>query len=325
MFDLTKEIKLESLWQKRYQKLRILLYFLFVGLSVFFIFKIILPSQYFSLDLKLPINKNNSLVFDGVENQTSFFSAYSKEDFSSVNFQIILKKTAPALRSDNLLLRKTFKALTYPTTIASPDTLEDSIVAINSANGTLFSFDNTVFLVTNNKAMPFDNQFTFTSLGYQWNDVRPASEGEIGLYQRDKLFTINQPHPEGTIFKTRDSNKYFLIRQKSKIDVTDLELWKSAQTRNPILVDEESLNFKSGCKLAKNIWPLHSYDCSIAIDDLSKFLGNAYQFALADVDAKDIQRVNIVFSRHFNWNNARDTLSDIKHKILVNYGLANPY
>lgn len=320
-FDLTKNVSLEPAWQKRYRQLRCALYILFVIASLYFAYHILLPSENFSLNPKSALDKNNNLQYDGSINNASLFSAYSRENFSTINLQLVLSKQAPSIQAEKILIRKTYKAFTYPMAMQPVGFPTGNSENGAFANGAILSFDNSVFVVADGKVMPFNNPLTFLSFGYQWSDVIPASEAEIGLYQRDKLFTINHPHPDGTIFLTQDSKKYFLIQNEQKLEIKDAEILKTYLKGSPIAIAEKSLDFELNCELKKNLWPLNSYGCSIPIEKLAQFTGNDYQFTIGSINKENIRQINLTFSRSINWNNVRDALSDIKHKILINYGL----
>lgn len=324
MFDLTREVVLEPAWQKRYQKMRWLLYFIFIIGGIYFAYRILFPSQDFSLNLALPKDKNNTLHYDSPENGKGLFSAYSDENFSNIRLQLIVDKNSPALQGKKVSIRKTYKAFTYPlaTQTASPHAVSSE--NNGPTNGTLLSFNNSVFAVVSGKVMPFDNPFTFLSLGYSWDDVIPATEDEIGLFERDKLFTIDRPHPDGTIFLARDTGKYYLVNDGQKQEILKNDISAYLKHR-PVAVDEKSLDFDLSCELKKNLWPFNSYSCSILVENLAQFLGNDYQVAIDNIDVKKIKQADLTFSRNINWGNMRDTLSDIKHKALVNYGFATPY
>lgn len=319
-FDLTKNIKLEPVWQTRYIIARWILLVVFLMWIIYLGLKIIFPSQEFFYPTNGPAGKQNALENMARSGIVQNFDAFSPENFSTAKIQVVMAKNLTPGQTPDVTIRKTFKAFSYP--IATNSTDLPSVNPENGifANGTLLSFDNSIFAIIDGKAMPFDNPITFLSLGYQWNDVIPATESEIGLYQRDKLFTIDRPHPNGTVFLTRDSHKYFLIQNGQKLEITNQEISKS----NPIIADEKSLDFKLSCKLKKNIWPLNSYECTIPISDLTQFLGNDYQFTIEDIDVKNIKQISLVFSRDMEWLNARNTLADIKHKFLMNYGYEAP-
>jgi hypothetical protein len=325
MFDLTQEVILEPIWQKRYQKMRWLLYFIFIIGGIYFAYRIFFPSQTFILNTTNRNTTSSTTLYDrGSDQGKEIFNAYTSENFSTATLQIAAAEDAPSFRGKKIEARKTYQAFAFPPDAQLVDSPADIPADGSFANGTLLSFDNSVFVVVGGKVMPFNNPITFLSFGYLWNDVIPATEAEIGLYQRDKLFTIDRPHPDGTVFLTRDSKKYFLIQDNQKKEIMDAEILKTYLQRTPIPVDEKSLDFNLSCVLKKNLWPLDSYSCSVPVENLAQFLGNDYQFALDDIDMKNIQQASLTLSRNVNWNNMRDTLSDIKHKAMLNYGLTTP-
>lgn len=198
--------------------------------------------------------------------------------------------------------------------------------ALGFADGTLLSFDISVFIVVQGKIMPFNNPLTFLSFGYQWKDVIPATGDEIGLYQRDKLFTIDRPHPDGTIFKTTEAGKYFLVKNGERRPLVGNNILMAyLREKSPVSASEQSLKFSKACRLGKNFWPLHSYQCTLTVAPLDRFPGNQYQLSANNISRSAVSYVNAIFFRSINWNNMRDSLAIIKNKILVNYGYATPF
>jgi hypothetical protein len=105
------------------------------------------------------------------------------------------------------------------------------------ANGTLLAFDIGAFLVAEGKVMPFNNPETFLALGYNWDDIISATEEEIGLYQRDKVFSIDRPHPDGTVFFSQDTKKYYVISGQNKIEIKGENILKIYLKRKPIAIN----------------------------------------------------------------------------------------
>ena len=324
LFDLTKNIELEPDWQKRYLIARWILGLVFLGGVIYLGLAILFPSQSFIYPISGPTGTQNALENVAQSGAAQTFDAFSPENFSTAQIRISLSKNLPSGQNPEITIRKTYKAFSYPTATEPVSTPAANPENGGFSNGTLLSFGDSIFAVVDGKAMPFDNPITFLSLGYQWKDVIPATEAEIGLYQRDKLFSIDRPHPNGTVFLTLDSHKYFLVQNGQKMEITDAGILKTYLHSSPIAVDEKSLNFKLSCGLQKDIWPLHSYSCSIPISDLAQFLGNNYQFSIQNIGSNNIQHISLSFSRNPDWSNARNTLSDIKHKFLLNYGYEAP-
>ncbi len=188
------------------------------------------------------------------------------------------------------------------------------------SNGTLLSFDIGVFLVEEGKVVPFNNPETFLALGYSWDDIIPANEEEIGLYQRDKVFSISRPHPSGTVFFTQDTNKYYLVSGQNKQEIKGENILKTHLKRKPILVKEDDIKFSNACYLKKHLWPFNSYGCKILTTDLIDNFGKDYQFKINSPSISDISAANIITYQEINWPNMRDVLSDIKQRLLGNYG-----
>ncbi|MFA4817319.1 MAG: hypothetical protein WC608_01180 [Parcubacteria group bacterium] len=191
---------------------------------------------------------------------------------------------------------------------------------IGFADGTLLSFDIGVFVVVSGKVMPFNNPATFLSFGYNWDDIIPASEEEVGLYGRDKLFSSDRPHPDGTVFFASDLGKYYLISSGQKYEIKGAEILRKYLKKNPITVQEKSLDFQNYCQLKKTWWPLNSCRCSASIKNLAEFFGNNYQFETQKSPGLTLAEAEIKFYRNLNWENMRDILAEIKLKFLANYG-----
>ena len=56
----------------------------------------------------------------------------------------------------------------------------------------LLSTPNSVFLTNQDKIWPIADTITFESMGFNWNDLQNSNSEEIGGYEKQKLFTLNQ-------------------------------------------------------------------------------------------------------------------------------------
>ena len=136
MFDLTKEVILETKYQKIYQRLRLAVFLLFILSSTYFAYRLLFPSQYFSFNSGA---KNNSLHSDGTSDGASLFSAYSPENFSKANLQIVLDGKISVPQPTTISVRKTYKAFTFP--ISQPIGFPTAIPEFSGfADGALLSF-----------------------------------------------------------------------------------------------------------------------------------------------------------------------------------------
>ena len=195
---------------------------------------------------------------------------------------------------------------------------------IGFPDGSVLSFNIGVFVVVSDKVIPFNNPAIFLAFGYDWDDIIPVGEEEIGLYERDKFFSIKQPHPSGTVFFAEDSGKYYLINDGQKYEIKGAEILNKYLKKNPIIVQEQSLEFRNYCQLKPVLWPLHSCACSPSIGNLKGISGNNYQFEMQKDSEVLLTKTKIKFYRSLNWENMRDVLAEIKHKFLMNYGYEFP-
>lgn len=191
---------------------------------------------------------------------------------------------------------------------------------IGFADGTLLSFDIGVFVVVSGKVVPFNNPEAFLSFGYKWEDIISANEEEIGLYERDRLFSIGRPHPDGTVFFAEDSGKYYLINGGQKYEIKGAEILRKYLKKNPVTVQEKSLEFQNYCQLKSIVWPLNSSACQASIKNLEAIFGNNYQLEMQKSSESSFADTRVKFFRNLNWENMRDVLAEIKRKLLINYG-----
>ncbi len=188
------------------------------------------------------------------------------------------------------------------------------------SSGALLSYGESAFIVSNNEILPIDSPATFESMGFNWDDITPASSEEIGNYERGKLFTDKRSHPDGTIFAGKESGKYYLVQDGAKREIIGSNILRSYLKKNPVLVDEKGLNTKVDCQLKKNSSFFgKSYGCFISINGLSKMVGNDYRFEVtfsSDIQAREL---NLTFQKTVNWNNLKLSLIDIEQRIVSRY------
>jgi hypothetical protein len=190
---------------------------------------------------------------------------------------------------------------------------------IGFADGSLVSFDIGAYVVSENNIYPIADPRTFELMGFSWDDVIPISEDDLAFYARQPLFTINDPHPNGTIFLEKEDGKYYLIENGQKRELTGLNIVKIYLKRKPIEADKASLTVSSSCRIRKNgiIWK--TYSCEVDLRPFQNLSGN--DFELASNFDSDVQAANVsvTFKKSFDHENMRLALADIKNKIILNY------
>jgi hypothetical protein len=190
------------------------------------------------------------------------------------------------------------------------------------ASGTLLSYGQSVFIVSNDEILPVDSATTFEAMGYGWNDVIPATSEEIGTYKKGRLFTINRPHPAGTIFASRENGKYYFIENMKKREIMGEYIIKSYLNKNPVLVSDKWLEMENKCNLKKKYSLFkNSYGCKINIESLGSIIGDDYQFEITPSADASLEMADVSFKKLFSWNNFKLYNLDIINKIRLRYGL----
>jgi hypothetical protein len=203
------------------------------------------------------------------------------------------------------------------------DSAETSEDFIGFPDGTLVSFDNAVSAISSGKSYPIDSVFTFESLGFSWNDVVPASEEEIGVSKKNKLFTINLPHPNGFVFLDRNAKKYYYIQDFKLRELKSPLIIKEYTKNTPIIADSASLTTEINCEIKIQSRLFNRYGCALPIIDIQGLPGNSFQFETSFSPEVHIKTLSATYEKNIDWKNMRSTLSSIKNRIILQYAGQN--
>lgn len=303
---------------KTYKLSRNVIFAVFILVVAYFSLNFLFPSQIFIFDFQNP-NSSKNTISDVRNNDKDLLEFYSStpENFSEARITLKLDKKSSPITDGKIEVRKSYKAFFYPKGESANINNENLFSSIN-----LFSFGDAVYVRNKEKIHPVGDAIVFSSFGFNWDDVVPISEEDLGAYEKGKLFTFSSRHPEGTVFFAKDTEKYYIIQDEKKFEISP-DLAKSFRRRTPVLIQEKGLEEKSGCALSKNFWPFNSYSCKASIEELAKYLGKDYQFQMKNSDNLKIDTIKVSLSRNINIENLRFTLSTIKRRLLTEYGIAN--
>jgi hypothetical protein len=187
-------------------------------------------------------------------------------------------------------------------------------------DGTLLSSDISVFVVSGNKIWPINNPVTFASNGWNWNDVIPASGEEIGIYQKEKLFTIKTPQPDGTLFLDKNTGKYYLISDGKKHELVEKDAIDFYSKIHPLSAEKKNLDIKTQCALSSSFGLSKKYACTIPIDEMKDLSGDDFEFQSSFGNDIDVQDISVTFKKKMNMTNLKSSLSTLKSRLLLNYG-----
>jgi len=186
--------------------------------------------------------------------------------------------------------------------------LSESDERIGFLDGTLISYGEAVYAVEGTMLRPIDSPETFLGKGYGWDSVIAATGEEFGIYERGRLYTEQQPHPDGTIFFDTETERSFLAEKGMKREIPPAVLSQfSAIT--PVPVHEADLG---GCVLRGNSKRL---SCEIAWNPDSAGVGAEYQVSFVPDHDVTLRDMDFTFSREMNQKNLDRFLRETAVKI----------
>ncbi len=190
---------------------------------------------------------------------------------------------------------------------------------IGFVDGTLASSDQSVFILSQGNSYPIADAATFVAMGFDWNNVLPLTPAEINVYKRQKQFTVDQPHPIGTIFYDKNKNKYFMISDGLKHPIENEAVAKTYTKVSPVLIDSQSITKNVSCKLETAPLTFHTIACQFNLNDIYGFPGNDYQFDVTFGNDVKVVSTNVTFYTQLTQSNTLTSLSIIKNRLQNNY------
>lgn len=192
---------------------------------------------------------------------------------------------------------------------------------IGFRDGTLVSSNESVFILSDGKRYPIDNVDTFTAMGYSWDDLIAITPEELGAYEKQKLFTQDSPHPDGTVFVDRASGEYYLIEKNKKHRfISPLAAQLYLRGSSAIMADTDSIETFADCKMEKTFSLFYSnFACQIPLAQLANLPGNDFAFSLqSNIDIK-AKYLNVIFKKVIDSGNMLSSMAQIKLNIKKNY------
>ena len=187
------------------------------------------------------------------------------------------------------------------------------------ADGTLASYGESVYILSNGKSYPIADADTFMRMGFIWDDVIPIDSGELSTYKKQKQFTLSQPHPDGTIFFDQATEKLFIIKGNEKHPIESEYIARGYYKQKYINADSAKSEVSAFCNLEKSFLSNQKYSCQINIDSLNNLPGNDYQFETKFTNQLKINNIETVFLTPIKLTNLHYSLSKIKERLKTNY------
>lgn len=190
---------------------------------------------------------------------------------------------------------------------------EENIIGFS--DGSLIAYGDGAYVISANQVLPINNAVTFEAMGYDWSDLIQASADEFSLYEKAKLFRINSPHPNGTVFKTDDNNRLFIVSDGRKRSLPSKAIADSWLKRKPVIVSGNIPEIN--CSFTKTA--LNDYYCNAALDNFENAIGKDYAFEFNPDVKIDYSNIEVNYSQDINWKNIRLNLGIIFNRIRNNY------
>ncbi|MBI2439273.1 MAG: hypothetical protein HYV45_01575 [Candidatus Moranbacteria bacterium] len=191
--------------------------------------------------------------------------------------------------------------------------------------GSLVSFADGVFVIVSETEMrPIGSADIFLALGYDFKNVIPSSEEEIGIYKRGKIFLLGDIHPDGTLFFDQETKTYFLVDHNTKrslIDTTYRDFLLSKQS--PINASSRMSTVATTCLPTRSFFG-RSFSCHASLEALRDAPGNDFEIHITNTSsALDINTLSLSFVTNKNKENMLFVLSQIKERLLARFGLTS--
>ncbi|OGI34915.1 MAG: hypothetical protein A2259_03580 [Candidatus Moranbacteria bacterium RIFOXYA2_FULL_43_15] len=186
-------------------------------------------------------------------------------------------------------------------------------------DGTIISYGEAAFIVSGESILPIDNPETFVEKGYLWEEIIPVSGDEFSLYPKGKLQMLRSPHPDGIVYLTEESSKWYLVKEGKKHLLSSENIARSWLKKSPVTVSEKSLELKDACSFEKETLSFRTYSCRFPVDSLEVFRGKDYEFKLLGKSDTRLETLNVTFKKEVSRDNLKFALIDLYNKLRMNY------
>ena len=189
--------------------------------------------------------------------------------------------------------------------------------------GSLISFADGVYIVTSETEIrPIGSAEIFLALGFDFADVVPVSEEDLGIYKRGRIFLMGAPHPDGTLFEDHESHQLYLIENGLRRPIAPGRYHDFLRERmHPILAAGSNDQQLAECDAMAGLLP-RALGCDIDLEGLAGSIGPDYEVRLSmnDVDI-DIASLSLAFGTRLDVANAETLAAKVKARILTRFGL----
>lgn len=187
------------------------------------------------------------------------------------------------------------------------------------SDGTLVSFEGSVYVISEMIAFPIQDPAVFESLGFKWENVIPAKSEEIGIYTKEKALNLNKPHPNGIIMADEKAEKYFYIQDGMKREIGSGVIANSYNRGSFVSIRVSGINADVACISRRGFFNNYGASCQADIRNLANTPGITYKFGLSVSPETKIGGISATFKQSVNVENLKISLGVIKNKIIARF------
>jgi hypothetical protein len=210
--------------------------------------------------------------------------------FNEIKIELKLKK--PLEKRASLDVYKGYQALYFEegASIKSKEEFLDltNLDLSDIPNGGLFSYNDSVNVLSGNYYFPIFSADLLNKMGYEWSSVKEKGGDFAGNFQKGERIIFGEAHPDGTIFEVNQD--YYLIwkEKKRKLDFPEAGQILKQKTYSIIEVDSKNRKPLGECLFES---PQKSIQCKISKNEFVD--GFDYVFDLKGVEVEEIEEAVI--------------------------------
>jgi hypothetical protein len=185
------------------------------------------------------------------------------------------------------------------------------------ANGSLISYNDTVYLISDGKVRSILSPEIFLQMGFKWESVTKVDGNVFNSFEKGDDINFSSLHPNGTLFAAGSDLFFVMNEQKRAVSAELVEL--IPDSIEPIGLDSHELAGIGNCLVSKRTESM--IKCSFEPQQSSKISGNDYIFEIPAQVYSAIEQGNITFNtlKGMREDIARSSLSRIKTSLITRY------
>lgn len=195
--------------------------------------------------------------------------------------------------------------------------LSDNIIGF--ANGSLFAYGESAYVVDGENILPIISANIFQEFGFNWDDLIMVNGDEFSYYQKGDLFEVDSSHVGGTIFYEQEDGQWYIFDNQKIHRLVSENAAHSWSKIDPIIASKKSFSEFEKCQLEKKGFIFKNYFCEMPIEKLQDIPGKNYQFKFNFDSETNLDKMQLVFTKDINMKNLKSAIIDFLKKIKLTY------